>query len=134
MTDLEERRLRTVEDGVRKLKSAIRVLCENGNHEYHAKALNILEEIQPILKPRTPRTVSGDDHERLGRNLMTLVGLLPVIETLRQNLAMDHEDLVALMNHENLAGVLRVVPGTGIQIDDLTLLLKALISVMESLS
>lgn len=131
MTALEERRLRAVEDGVQKLKSAIQVLCENGNHEYHAEALNIVEGIQPTLKPRN---VSEDDHERLCRSLMTLMGLLPVIETLRQSLAMDHEDLVALVKRGNLAGELRIVLGAEIQIDDLTLLLRALISAVENFS
>lgn len=129
MTDPEERRLRAVEDGVQKLKSAIQVLCENGNHEYHGNALNIVDEIQPTLKPRT---VSEDHHERLCHNLITLMGLLPVIETLRQSLAMDHADLVALVKHENLAGALRVVPGSEIQIDDLTFLMRALISAIEN--
>ena len=129
MTQLEERRLRAVEDGLQKLKSAIQVLCENGHHEYHTKASNIVDRIRPPLKPRTE---PEDNHERLCRSLMTLVGLLPVIETLRQSLAMNQEDLVALVQSENLAGELRVVLGTEIQIDDLTFLLKALIAAIEN--
>ena len=76
MTALEERRLHAVEDGLQKLKSAIQVLCENGNHAYHGNALNIVEEIQPTLRRHTVSDESSYfcDRELVLRVLVTATG------------------------------------------------------------
>lgn len=129
MTNLQERRLHSVEDGLQKAKSAIEFLCKTGYHEYHGKALKIVNEIRPTLKPRND---SEDDHERLCRSLMSLVSLLPVMETLRRSLALRQEDLVDLVRRENLAGELQLVLGNGTQLDDLTFLLRVLPRTIEN--
>ena len=131
MTNLEERRLHAVEEGLQKLKHAIQILCKNGHHDHHVKALDIVNEIQPTLKPRTE---SEDNHERLCRYFMTLVTLLPVIETLRQSLDLGRQDFVDLVRRENLAGELRLLLGTGteIRVDDLTFLLRVLIDAINN--